>query len=37
MQIREANIDDVPDIENVYLHAFDQSEARIVSDLAVKP
>ena len=35
MQIREATIDDVENIKNVHLQAFDDSEARMVSDLAV--
>lgn len=35
MQIREATQDDAESIKNVYLQAFDNSEARMVSDLAV--
>lgn len=36
MRIREATIDDAESIENVHLQAFDSSEARLVSDLAIK-
>jgi len=35
MQIREATIDDAESIKNVHLQAFDNSEAQMVSDLAV--
>lgn len=35
MQIREANIKDYVGIKNVYLQAFDNLEAKLVSDLAV--
>jgi len=35
MQIREATIDDAENIKNVHLQAFDDSEARVVSALAV--
>ena len=35
MQIREATIDDAENIKNVHLQAFDNSEAQMVSDLAV--
>jgi len=34
MQIREAIIDDAENIKNVYLQAFDNSEAQMVSDFA---
>ena len=36
MRIREAAIDDAESIKNVHLQAFDNSEARLVSDLAIK-
>jgi putative acetyltransferase len=36
MRIREATIDDAESIKNVHLQAFDNSEARLVSDLAIK-
>jgi len=36
MNIRDANIEDVANIKNVYLQAFENSEAQLVSDLAVK-
>ena len=36
MKIREATIDDAESIKNVHLQAFDNSEARLVSDLAIK-
>lgn len=35
IQIREATQDDAKNIKNVYLQAFDNSEAQMVSDLAV--
>lgn len=35
MQIREATIDDTEKIKDIYLQAFDDSEARTVSDIAV--
>lgn len=35
MQIRKATIDDAESIKNVHLQAFDNSEAQMVSDLAV--
>ena len=35
MKIREAGIDDAESIKNVHLQAFDNSEARIVSGLAI--
>ena len=35
MKIREATIDDAENIRNVYLQAFDDSEAQMVSDFAV--
>ena len=35
MKIREATIDDAESIKNVHLQAFENSEARIVSDLAI--
>lgn len=35
MQIREATIDDAENIKHVHLQAFDDSEARMVSDFAV--
>lgn len=35
MQIRKATQDDAENIKNLYLQAFDNSEARMVSDLAV--
>jgi putative acetyltransferase len=35
MKIREATIDDAENIKNVYLQAFDTSEAQTVSDIAV--
>jgi len=35
MQIREATIDDTESIKNVHLQAFDTSEAKLVSELAV--
>ncbi len=35
MKIREANIEDAENIKSVYLQAFDDSEARMVSDFAV--
>ncbi|WP_036489445.1 GNAT family N-acetyltransferase [Myxosarcina sp. GI1] len=35
MQIREANIKDSEGIKNLYLQAFDNSEAELVSDVAV--
>ena len=36
MRIREATIDDAESIKNVHLQAFDNSEARLVSDLAIQ-
>jgi putative acetyltransferase len=35
MQIRDASIDDAENIRNVYLRAFDESEARMVSEFAI--
>ncbi len=35
MQIREASIDDAEDIMQVYLQAFDDSEAQMVADLSI--
>lgn len=35
MQIREASIDDAESIKSVHLKAFDESEAQLVSELAV--
>ncbi len=35
MQIREATIDDAKSIKNVHLQAFDKSESKLVSELAV--
>ncbi len=35
MQIREANIKDSEGIKNLYLQAFDNSDAELVSDFAV--
>jgi len=35
MQIREATIDDAENIKNVHLQAFDNSEAQVISDIAV--
>ncbi len=35
MKIREAAIDDTENIKNVYLEAFDHSEAQMVSDFAI--
>ena len=35
MEIKEATIDDADDIRNVHLQAFDESEAQLVSELAV--
>jgi putative acetyltransferase len=35
MKIREANIKDTEEIKNIYLQAFDDSEAELVSDVAI--
>ena len=35
MKIREANIKDTEGIKNIYLQAFDDSEAELVSDVAI--
>jgi len=35
MQIRQATIDDAESIRNVHLHAFDNSEAEMISDFSV--